>query len=124
MVNVSKFKTEEEGIALANDTTYGLAAAIHSNDHKQVTRVSGALQAGTVWCNQYALLHAGVPFGGFKMSGIGRELGTYGLEAYTQVRHFVIRRVKRCDRSRLGSRRSSARGDEFRSLGLMKRNTK
>lgn len=47
--------------------------------------MSHALDAGTIWVNHYAYLHPGVPFGGFKQSGIGRELGTYGLEAYTQV---------------------------------------
>jgi hypothetical protein len=52
----------------------------------QATRVTSSLDAGTVWCNQYGMLHPGVPFGGFKMSGVGRELGTYGLEAYTQVK--------------------------------------
>jgi aldehyde dehydrogenase (NAD+) len=72
--------------SVANDTEYGLAAAVFSNDTRQTHRVSAALEAGTVWINQYALLHAQAPFGGFKQSGIGRELGTYGLEAYTQVK--------------------------------------
>ncbi|CAK9784721.1 aldehyde dehydrogenase [Cutaneotrichosporon oleaginosum] len=86
VIVAAKFKTEEEALELANNTTYGLAAGVFTNDAKQMTRVSGALDAGTVWCNQYGLLHAGVPFGGFKQSGIGRELGTYGIEAYTQVK--------------------------------------
>ncbi|KAJ9111112.1 hypothetical protein QFC19_001311 [Naganishia cerealis] len=86
VIVVSKFETEEEAIHLANDTTYGLAAAVFTNDAKQSMRVSGALEAGTVWVNSYALLHVQAPFGGFKQSGIGRELGTYGLEAYTQVK--------------------------------------
>ncbi|WOO76474.1 Aldehyde dehydrogenase [Vanrija pseudolonga] len=86
VIVAASFKTEEEALELANNTTYGLAAAVFTNDARQMTRVSRALDAGTVWCNQYALLHAGVPFGGFKQSGIGRELGTYGIEAYTQVK--------------------------------------
>ncbi|KAJ9093393.1 hypothetical protein QFC21_006423 [Naganishia friedmannii] len=86
VIVVSKFETEEEAIHLANDTTYGLAAAVFTNDAKQSMRVSGALEAGTVWVNSYALLHVQAPFGGFKQSGTGRELGTYGLEAYTQVK--------------------------------------
>ncbi|KAK4688186.1 hypothetical protein P7C73_g1926, partial [Tremellales sp. Uapishka_1] len=77
---------EEQGLELANDTQYGLAAAVFTNDSRQAMRVTAALDAGTVWCNQYALLHTGVPFGGFKQSGIGRELGTYGMEAYMQIK--------------------------------------
>ncbi|WVQ81729.1 hypothetical protein IAT38_003854 [Cryptococcus sp. DSM 104549] len=86
VIVASRFKTESDALEIANDTTFGLAAAVFTNDTRQATRVSSALDAGTVWVNQYALLHAGVPFGGFKQSGIGRELGTYGLEAYTQVK--------------------------------------
>lgn len=86
VVVVAPFKDEADALELANNTTFGLAAAVFTNDTRQATRVSAALDAGTVWVNQAALLHAGVPFGGFKQSGIGRELGTYGLEAYTQVK--------------------------------------
>lgn len=86
VISVAKFTTEEEAIELANNSVYGLAAAVFTNDAKQSMRVSGALEAGTVWVNSYALLHVQAPFGGFKQSGIGRELGTYGLEAYTQVK--------------------------------------
>lgn len=86
VIVVAKFETEEEAIELANNTSYGLAGAVFTNDAKQSMRVSGALEAGTVWVNSYALLHVQAPFGGFKQSGIGRELGTYGLEAYTQVK--------------------------------------
>ncbi|WVO15952.1 hypothetical protein L204_103617 [Cryptococcus depauperatus] len=86
VIVVSSFETEEEALEIANDTSFGLAAAVFTNDTRQATRVSSALDAGTVWINQYMLLHTGVPFGGFKQSGIGRELGTYGLEAYTQVK--------------------------------------
>lgn len=81
VIVAAKFKDEAEAVELANDTTYGLAAAVFTNDARQMTRVSRDLDAGTVWCNQYALLLAGVPFGGFKQSGQGRELGTYGIEA-------------------------------------------
>ncbi|RSH82124.1 aldehyde dehydrogenase (NAD(P)(+)) ald5 [Saitozyma podzolica] len=86
VVVISKFSTESEALTLANSSTFGLAAAVHTNDARQAMRVTAALDAGTVWCNQYGMLHPGVPFGGFKMSGVGRELGTYGLEAYTQVK--------------------------------------
>lgn len=86
VVVVSKFKTEEEALALANDTTYGLAAAVFTNDLRQATRLSASIDAGTIWLNHANYLHNGVPFGGFKQSGVGRELGTYGLEAYCQVK--------------------------------------
>ncbi|KAG2152144.1 aldehyde dehydrogenase domain-containing protein [Suillus cothurnatus] len=83
---VGRFKTEEEAISLANDTSYGLGAGLHSNDANQCMRVSSALEAGTVWVNQYNLLNNNVPFGGKKQSGIGRELGSYALEEYTSVK--------------------------------------
>ncbi|KAH7105698.1 NAD-aldehyde dehydrogenase [Auriculariales sp. MPI-PUGE-AT-0066] len=83
---VQKFSTEEEAIALANDTIYGLAAAVHSNDQAQLHRVSNALQAGTIWINSYCMLYNSVPFGGYKQSGIGRELGSYALREYTNVK--------------------------------------
>lgn len=74
MLSVGKFKTEAEVVAAANDTSYGLGAGLHSNDANQCMRVSGALEAGTVWVNQYNLLSNNVPFGGKKMSGIGTLL--------------------------------------------------
>jgi len=83
---VGQFKTEEEAVSLANNTTYGLGAGLHSNDANQCMRVSSALEAGTVWVNQYNLLNNNVPFGGKKQSGIGRELGSYALEEYTSVK--------------------------------------
>ena len=76
MLSVGRFKTEEEAIALANDTTYGLGAGLHSSDANQCMRVSGALEAGTVWVNQYNVLHNNVPFGGKHQSGIGEYCPT------------------------------------------------
>ncbi|KAF5369841.1 hypothetical protein D9758_001136 [Tetrapyrgos nigripes] len=86
VLSVGKFSTEEEAIKLANDTTYGLGAGLHSTDASQCMRVSAMLEAGTVWVNQYNLLANSVPFGGKKQSGIGRELGSYALEEYTSVK--------------------------------------
>ncbi|ORY77646.1 aldehyde dehydrogenase [Leucosporidium creatinivorum] len=80
------FKTEEEAIALANSSEYGLAAAVHSKDADQIGRVSNLLDAGTVWINQYTFTANNVPFGGYKTSGWGRELGSYGLEEYINVK--------------------------------------
>lgn len=86
VVCVSKFTSEAEVIDVANDTPFGLAAAVFTRDGAQATRVARALDAGTVWINQYGAVPPNAPFGGFKQSGIGRELGTYGLEAYIQVK--------------------------------------
>ncbi|KDQ14746.1 hypothetical protein BOTBODRAFT_32498 [Botryobasidium botryosum FD-172 SS1] len=86
VVVVGKFDTEEEAIKLANDTSYGLGSGLQSNDANQIMRVSSALQAGTVWINQYGVLSNAAPFGGYKQSGIGRELGSYALQEYTIVK--------------------------------------
>ncbi|PAV20791.1 NAD-aldehyde dehydrogenase [Pyrrhoderma noxium] len=86
VLSIGKFKTEEEAIALANDTSYGLGAGFHSNDANQCMRVSSALEAGTVWVNQYNVLHNNIPFGGKKQSGFGRELGSHALDEYTSVK--------------------------------------
>ena len=87
---IAKFKDEEEVIALGNDSSYGLAAAIHTKDLNTAIRVSNALHAGTVWVNCYNMLHTQVPFGGYKESGIGRELGELALLNYTQNKSVVI----------------------------------
>ncbi|KAJ3319899.1 aldehyde dehydrogenase (NAD(P)(+)) ald5 [Gonapodya sp. JEL0774] len=90
VVAVSTFKTEEEIIKRANASTYGLAAAVFTKDVTRAVRVSNALHAGTVWVNCYNVFHQNTPFGGFKESGIGRELGEYALELYTQVKSVKI----------------------------------
>ncbi|KAL3488616.1 aldehyde dehydrogenase domain-containing protein [Aspergillus germanicus] len=83
---VQKVGSEEEAIRLANQTNYGLAAAVHTTNINTAIRVSNAIKAGTVWVNNYNTLHYQMPFGGFKESGIGRELGAYALENYTEVK--------------------------------------
>ncbi|RDW72180.1 aldehyde dehydrogenase-2 [Coleophoma crateriformis] len=89
--SISKFKTEEEVIKLANSSTYGLASAVHTTNLNTALRVSNALKAGTVWVNQYNMLHHQLPFGGYKESGIGRELGEAALHNYTQTKTVSIR---------------------------------
>ncbi|KAG6010245.1 Aldehyde dehydrogenase [Claviceps maximensis] len=88
---ISKFKDEEEVIRLSNETKYGLAAAIHTKDLNTTIRVSNALKAGTVWVNCYNMLSHQLPFGGFKESGIGRELGEAALANYTQNKSVAVR---------------------------------
>ena len=86
VVAVAKFRTEEEVIEAANDTSYGLAAGIHTKDYERAIRVTNALQAGTTWVNMYNFVHWSIPFGGYKESGIGRECGEAALENYTETK--------------------------------------
>ena len=73
-----------------NRTLYGLAAAVWTRDIKKALQLSHALKAGTVWVNCYDVFDAAAPFGGFKMSGIGRELGQYALQLYTEVKTVIM----------------------------------
>merc|ERR1712000_580814 len=88
---ISKFETEDEVIKACNETTYGLAAAVHTQDLNTALRVANSLKAGTVWVNNYNMPSYQVPFGGFKESGLGRELGKYALSNYTQVKSVRVR---------------------------------
>ncbi|KAF9516855.1 hypothetical protein BS47DRAFT_1340473 [Hydnum rufescens UP504] len=83
---VAKFSNDEELIKLANDTVYGLAAAVFSENLSRAVKLANALKAGTVWVNTYNTIRTNVPFGGYKQSGQGRELGEYALDNYTQVK--------------------------------------
>lgn len=82
-VVIGSFKTEQEAIEMANDSTYGLGSAIFTQDITRAHRVARRIEAGMVWINSSNDSHYAVPFGGVKQSGIGRELGEAGLEAYT-----------------------------------------
>ena len=84
------FKDEAEAAAVGNSTIYGLAAAVWSRDVKKALRTAKALKAGTVWINTYNLYDPGLPFGGYKQSGFGRERGRYALEEYTQVKSIWV----------------------------------
>jgi acyl-CoA reductase-like NAD-dependent aldehyde dehydrogenase len=83
---VTTFADLDEAIQLGNNTEYGLAAAVWTQDVKKAHRAAHALRAGTVWVNMYHTLDTGSPFGGYKHSGYGRELGKYALDLYTQVK--------------------------------------
>jgi len=80
------FSDVDEAIARANDTSYGLAAALWTRDIKKAHHVARKLQAGTVWINTYNAYDTAAPFGGYKQSGFGRELGMHALEHYTQIK--------------------------------------
>ena len=91
VMSVISFKGVDEAIARANRTNYGLAAAVWTRDIKKALAVSGAVRAGTVWVNCYNIMDTRAPFGGFKQSGIGRELGEYGLQQYTQIKSVIAK---------------------------------
>ncbi|XP_030354087.1 aldehyde dehydrogenase family 1 member A3 isoform X2 [Strigops habroptila] len=88
---IMKFKSIEEVIRRANSTEYGLTAAVFTKNLDRALTLASALQSGTVWINCYNALYAQAPFGGFKMSGNGRELGEYALAEYTEVKTVTIK---------------------------------
>jgi aldehyde dehydrogenase (NAD+) len=86
VLSVITFTDEDEAVAMANRSEYGLAAGVWTMDVKKAHRVARELQAGTVWVNTYHPGDAASPFGGYKQSGFGRELGEYSLDLYTQIK--------------------------------------
>src|SRR2546425_688957 len=86
VLSVIPFKSIDDGIAEGNATTYGLAAAVWTRDVAKALKAARAIRAGTVWVNAYNLFDAALPFGGFKESGFGREMGSAGLEHYTETK--------------------------------------
>jgi aldehyde dehydrogenase (NAD+) len=85
------FKDENDAVFQGNDTTYGLAAAVWTSDVSRAHKVARALKAGTVWVNCYSVLDPISPFGGYKESGFGRELGKYAIDLYTQIKSVYIK---------------------------------
>ena len=88
---ITDILTVVQVIERGNATNYGLAAAVYTNDITNAMYLSQNLRAGTMWINCYDIFQAGVPFGGFKESGIGRELGEYALELYTEVKTVTMK---------------------------------
>jgi acyl-CoA reductase-like NAD-dependent aldehyde dehydrogenase len=86
VLSTIEFADLDDAIARANSTMYGLAAAVWTRDVKKAHRAARALEAGTVWINTYNMLDTASPFGGYKMSGFGRELGAQALDLYTQTK--------------------------------------
>jgi acyl-CoA reductase-like NAD-dependent aldehyde dehydrogenase len=91
VASVIPFKDENDAVLQGNDTTYGLAAAVWTNDVSRAHKVARALKAGTVWVNCYNNIDPISPFGGYKQSGIGRELGKHSIELYTQVKSVYVK---------------------------------
>ena len=91
VMSIIPFKDMDEVIARANRTTYGLAAGVWTRDIKKAHAVANSMRAGTVWVNCYHVLDTRAPFGGYKQSGMGRELGEYGLQQYTEVKTVTVK---------------------------------
>jgi aldehyde dehydrogenase (NAD+) len=91
VMSIIKFRDMDEVVQRANRTEYGLAAAVWTRDIGKAHAVANSVRAGTVWINCYDVFDAAAPFGGFKQSGIGRELGEYGLQQYTEVKTVTVK---------------------------------
>jgi betaine-aldehyde dehydrogenase len=90
VMSVLSFETEEEAVRRANDTEFGLSGAVFTRDLTRAHRVVGALQAGSCWINQYNLTPVELPFGGSKMSGVGRENGRGAIDFFTQAKTVYV----------------------------------
>jgi aldehyde dehydrogenase (NAD+) len=86
VLSVLKFKDEEEAVAISNGTIYGLVSAVWTRDVQRAHRLARQIKAGVVWINTYNGFDSAAPFGGYKQSGFGREMGMHALESYTQVK--------------------------------------
>jgi len=91
VMTIIKFRDLDEVIDRANKTMYGLAAAVWTRDVTKALAIANNVRAGTVWVNCYDVFDAAAPFGGFKQSGMGRELGEYGLQQYTEVKTVTVK---------------------------------
>jgi betaine-aldehyde dehydrogenase len=87
---VLPFDTDEEGIALANDTPYGLAASVWSRDVYRANRATREIKAGCVWVNDHIPIISEMPHGGYRASGFGKDMSTYSFEEYTQIKHVMF----------------------------------
>jgi aldehyde dehydrogenase (NAD+) len=90
VLSVIKAENENDAVRIANESRYGLAGGVWSKDNEKAIRIAKKLRAGTVWINEWHLLNDNVPFGGYKQSGFGRELGLEGLKSYTELKHIHI----------------------------------
>ena len=104
---VIPFDSDDEAIKIANDSIYGLGGGVWSKNSERANAVAAEMRTGTVWINDYHMITPGQPFGGYKQSGIGRELGDYGYNEYRQIKH--VWQNTATDRRRLPPLRSTVR---------------
>ncbi len=90
VLSVIRYRSVDEAIAMANDSMYGLGGAVFSRDIPKAISIAKSIRTGTVWINDFHLINALAPFGGYRQSGVGRELGPHGLLEYTQVKHIHV----------------------------------
>jgi (Z)-2-((N-methylformamido)methylene)-5-hydroxybutyrolactone dehydrogenase len=90
VVAMIRFDDEDEAVKIANDTRYGLAAGIWTEDLRRAHRLLHRIRAGTIWVNNYRVVGHTLPFGGYGQSGIGREMGASALDSYTEVKSVWI----------------------------------
>jgi betaine-aldehyde dehydrogenase len=90
VVVVSRFRGEDDALARANGVNYGLAASVWTRDIYKAMRFGKALQFGTVWVNDHLPLTSEMPHGGFKESGMGKDMSMYSFDEYTQIKHVMI----------------------------------
>jgi aminomuconate-semialdehyde/2-hydroxymuconate-6-semialdehyde dehydrogenase len=89
--HIQPFDTEEEAVRMANDTKYGLATSIYTQDISRASRLATQIEVGLCWINSWFLRDLRTPFGGSKQSGIGREGGVHSLEFYTELRNVMVK---------------------------------
>jgi acyl-CoA reductase-like NAD-dependent aldehyde dehydrogenase len=99
---VIKVGDDDEAISVANDTIYGLAAAVWTEDYDRALSTARRLRAGTIWINDHHLINCVAPFGGYKQSGNGREHGIYGLNEYTEIKHVHVDLTRDVDQKFFG----------------------
>jgi acyl-CoA reductase-like NAD-dependent aldehyde dehydrogenase len=98
VLSVLRYSDLDEAITQANDTPYGLTAGVWARDYETALEVADRLRAGTVWINNWHMVDPSLPFGGYKQSGVGRELGPSALDEYTEVKHVHVDLTQSLDR--------------------------
>jgi len=98
VLSIMTYADEDEAVAIANDSIYGLAAAVWTADNERGLEMAGRLRAGTVWINDVHMVNCAMPFGGYKQSGVGRELGPHALDAYLETKNVHLDLSGRLDR--------------------------